>query len=504
MASAARAGARTTMQIPGLVRWRSLAGALLLAFGVAACAGAVRIDGERQVSLPEPPRRAEPASQQNAQQREHQRILGAYGGAYSNPRLEAYVAEIVDKLTAASERPDLRYRVTLLNSPAINAFALPSGQLYVTRGLVGLANDRAELASVLAHEMAHVIARHAAIREDQARQAVLVSRVLADVLDDPDAGAMSLARSRLALASFSRAQELEADGVGIGISARAGFDPYGAVRFLTTMGRFSSLRGGGSGGGARGGQADFMSTHPSTPERIRNALANARQHGSPGTVSADRAGFLAAVSGLTYGDDPSEGFVRGRRFLHPRLGFTVTAPDGFALENTSQALLGLRDNGSEAMRLDSVQLPAGRDLADYMRSGWIDNIQADTIQTLTINGASAAVGLARGEQWTFRVYAIRFGNDVYRLIFATRNFSEAQDASFRESAQTFRRLEPAEIQAARPLRIEVVTAQAGDTPERLAQRMSPSERGVERFLVLNGLEQGQALRAGDPVKVVVE
>ena len=111
--------------------------------------------------------------------------------------------------------------MTILNSPAVNAFALPTGQLYATRGLLALANDNAELASVLSHEMAHVIARHAAIREDQARQATLVSRVASEVLSDPQMGALALAKSKIALASFSRAQEFEADGIGVGISSRA-------------------------------------------------------------------------------------------------------------------------------------------------------------------------------------------------------------------------------------------------------------------------------------------
>src|SRR4051794_12046393 len=195
--------------------------------------------GVTQVSLPEPPKASDTIQ---PGQREHNRILAAYGGAYQDARLEGLITQTVDKLVAASERPSLRYKVTILNSPAINAFALPSGQLYVSRGLLALANDTSELASVLSHEMAHVIARHAAIREDQARQAALVSRVASDVFNDPQMGAMALAKSKIALASFSRGQELEADGIGVGISSRAGFDPYGAVRFLNSMGRNADLR----------------------------------------------------------------------------------------------------------------------------------------------------------------------------------------------------------------------------------------------------------------------
>ena len=123
----------------------------------------------------------------------------------------------VDRLVAASERPDLKYKVTVLNSSAINAFALPTGQLYVTRGLVALASDTSELASVMSHEMAHVIADHASMRQDQAQQALIASRVVSDVLSDPSVGALALAKSKIALELLA-AQELEADGIGVGIA----------------------------------------------------------------------------------------------------------------------------------------------------------------------------------------------------------------------------------------------------------------------------------------------
>ena len=137
--------------------------------------------------------------------------------------------------------------------------ALDGGKhVELTRGLIALANDDSELGSVLAHEMAHVIARHAAIREAQVRQAMIVSRVISDVVQDPDLGALALAKNKISLAAFSRDQELEADAVGVGISARAGYDPYGASRFLATMGRYAALRSGGSASaGKNAGVANF-------------------------------------------------------------------------------------------------------------------------------------------------------------------------------------------------------------------------------------------------------
>jgi predicted Zn-dependent protease len=255
-------------------------------------AGCTSMPDIKQVSLPVP-QAATQAETQPAEEREHLRILAAYGGIYENARLQATIEKTVDRLVAASERPDLKYKVTILNSPAINAFALPNGHLYVTRGLIALANDKSELASVLAHEMGHVIARHAAIREDQARQAALISHVVSDVLSDPQMGALALAKSKLTLASFSRAQEFEADGIGVGISARAGFDPFGASRFLTDMQRNADLKPAAGSGEARA--PDFLTTHPATPERVKNALANARQFSGPGSGERDRDEYLSDV-----------------------------------------------------------------------------------------------------------------------------------------------------------------------------------------------------------------
>ena len=317
---------------------RRLAVPALLAFWLAGCAS-TSITGDSQLALPATPKQAEMAP---ATQREHQRILVAYGGAYESPKLEALLAQTVDKLVAASERPDLKYQVTILNSPAINAFALPTGQLYVTRGLIALANDNSELASVLSHEMAHVIARHAAIREDQARQAALVSRVANDLLSDrkprrarageiQDRAGELLARAGVRgrrhrrrhlrarrLRSLRRTALPHLDGAATRNSAPA---PPTSIRARRISCRRIRRR--------RNASATRRSTRASTPAR---APAN-----------ATAANISRQSTAWCIGEDPSEGFVRGRRFLHPKLGFTFTAPDGFSLDNTRTG--GVRREG---------------------------------------------------------------------------------------------------------------------------------------------------------------
>ncbi len=478
------------------------AGSLLCAvLALSGCGGIDRFT----TAAPSPGSPAKPArtvAQTPAAEREHERILSSYGGAYDDPRLEALISKTVDRLVAASDRPDQAYRVTILNSGAVNAFALPTGQLYVTRGLVALASDTSELSSVLSHEMAHVLAKHASIREDQARQAAVVTRVITDMGNDPDLTALALAKTKLTMASFSRAQEFEADGIGVGISARAKFDPYGASRFLTSMERNAALKAGKSSLDPRA--QDFLSSHPATPERVQNAQNSARQFSSPESGERDRETYLAAIDNIVYGEDPSEGFVRGRRFLHPKLGFTFAAPETFTLDNTAQAVIGVREGGTQAMRFDVVRVPSEQTLVDYLNSGWMENVEKGSAEELTINGFPAASATARGDQWQFRVYALRFGSDVYRFIFASKQKTTESDRNARETVGSFRRLTLEEIQAARPLRIKVITVQPGDTVESLAHRMSGVDRPAQRFRILNGLDANAQVKARDRVKIVVD
>jgi predicted Zn-dependent protease len=475
---------------------------LCAAFALSACGDLGRFQTSSSPTTPNPIKPARTVAQTPAAEREHERILSSYGGSYDDPKLEALISKTVDRLVAASDRPDQAYKVTILNSGAVNAFALPTGQLYVTRGLIALATDTSELSSVLSHEMAHVLAKHASIREDQARQAAVVARVVTDMSNDPDLTAMALAKTKMTMASFSRAQEFEADGIGVSISARAHFDPYGAARFLTSMERNADLKAGKTSLDSRA--QDFLSSHPATPERVQNAQANARQYTAPDGGERDRETYLTAIDNIVYGEDPSEGFVRGRRFLHPKLGFTFAAPETFTLDNTAQAVIGVREGGTQAMRFDVVRVPAEQTLADYLNSGWMENVDKASTEDTTINGFPAASAIAHGDQWQFKVYALRFGSDVYRFIFAARQKTTESDRNARETVNSFRRLTLEEIQAARPLRIKVITVQPGDTVESLSHRMAGVDRPTERFRVLNGLDAHAQVKVRDLVKIVVD
>jgi predicted Zn-dependent protease len=461
---------------------------------VAMLGGCALFTEERDVPAPPEANRAE-----RQDERDHAKLVAAFGGEVRAPGAQRLLQEIAERLVAASDRPSESYRVSILNSPVVNAFALPTGRLYLTRGLLALANDTAEIAAVLSHEIAHVTLRHAVARSEEQAKSALLTQVTENVLKNPVEAAIVRDRSRVSLASFSRSQELEADQAGVKVLARAGYDPFGAPRFLTSLGR--------TGGGTdqnRPELADMLATHPTTAERIAQALQAARRASAPGIGENDRSRYLAAVEGLAYGDDPADGIIRGRRFIHSGLGVAFEAPEGFTLENTSQAVLGSSADGSRRLLFDAAETPIGQSLEEVLRTTWNDTIEAGTLETTTVNGLPVAMAVSRGKEWSFRLSAIRIGGTTYRLIVATKAGAGDLEGLFQKTLASVRQITGAEARAVRPLRLQVVTAGAADTRDTLAGRMAVNDRPLEQFVTLNGLDRDTPVKAGDRYKIVVE
>ena len=387
------------------------------------------------------------ARRRRATSPERKRLVDAFGGVYSAPATQTYLDGVLAKLAPASDASAQPYRVTMLNSPVVNAFALPSGDIFVTRGLLALADDTSEIAAVMAHEIAHITARHAAQRAEFEKTAALFTRVNSQVLAHSEAQDEAEARSKLSIARFSRQQEFEADQIGIKNIGRAGYDPYGASRFLAALGEWSALNASVAGAGSAD-RPDMMATHPSTPERVAQAVAEARQFGPPGIGENGRDAYLAAIDGLAFGDDPSQGIVRDNEFVHPKLGFAFEAPEGFTLENQSAALIGVGEAGGEALRLelvpiaDSATVAARSALAGSTGSRRRRSSQAD-------RRPGSRDRVAQGEQWSFRLGAVRLNGRLYRLIFAAHTLSPAVDSPVHGLAQFVSFAEPAGFGACR-------------------------------------------------------
>jgi predicted Zn-dependent protease len=444
------------------------------------------------------PRPPSPAEEAVIGARENPRVVAEYGGIYSEPQVEAATARVVARLVAASDDPSRTYKITILNSPVANAFALPGGYLYVTRGLIALTSDSSELAAVLSHEMAHVLLNHAIARAQLADRNKLVEQVANDVISDPARSQSTRADSRTSLATFSRNQEIEADRVGITIAGRAGFDPFAASRFLDTLESYAAFR---SALGKHDDAANFLSSHPSTQDRRDRAVEVARQFGAPGVNQHGDDGYLAALDGMVYGDDPSEGFVRGQDFLHPRLAIGFHVPDDYRLENTKEAVLAAA-GADTAMRFDGVTVESDVAPTEYLASGWINGLVEGSIRAANAGGLPAATAEAEAGDWVFRIGAVRVGDSMYRFIFAHRADGGAIEQALQDTLASFHKLTPAEVARLRPLRINVVMTRPGDTVETMSERMQGTERKLELFRLLNGLGPDDALTPGKAVKLV--
>lgn len=436
----------------------------------------------------------------NLARRQHPKILQTYGGEYSDPKLERMLAKVVGRLTLDPDNPDQTYQITILDSPNINAFALPGGFLYVTRGLLALANDSAEVAAVLAHEMAHVTANHGLERQKKEAEAKLTSRVVDEVVSADVNARAAAVRGKLQLAQFSRNQELEADEAGIRSIARAGYDPYAAARFLRSMDAYQSFRNANGGSDAN---LDFLATHPNAPRRIELAQSHARSYGQPGTGIRDQESFFAGIDGMVFGDKPDQGYVRGREFLHPTLGIAFSVPEGFMIDNSAGEVVAAGP-GNLAFRFDGATVSRNVSLPDYLKGDWLGGLDASTIRRTTINGNDAATARAYADDWQFDVTVIRVGEQVYRLLTGAPRNSARLDEVARSISGSFRVLSQSEIAALKPLRIRVMAVEAGDTVAKLASQMVGVDRKLELFRLLNSLGPGSSLSAGDRVKIVTD
>ena len=296
---------------------------------------------------------------------QHPRILATYGGEYSDPKLERMVAKVVGNLTMVSGNPNQTYRITILNSPNVNAFALPGGYLYVTRGLLALANDSAELAAVIAHEMGHVTANHGVAAPAAGSRGISPPGRVRRARRR--AGKQALIRGKLRLAQFSRNQELEADAIGIKTPGQSGYDPFAAARFLQSLPPIpisapptpttTSL--------------DFLASHPNAPQRIELAQSHARQFGAPGIGDARPRLLPGRHRRAAVRRHPGGGLC-ARQHL-PASGprhLVLGAAAASSIDNNKAAVLAAGP-GEFAIRFDGVDVAENVPLTDYVKSGWV-------------------------------------------------------------------------------------------------------------------------------------
>src|SRR5687767_3756745 len=476
----------------------------LLVIVSAACA-TNPVTGKRQMSLLSEADEIAIGQQQDAEIRREM-------GVYSDEALQRYVNDVGQQLARLSHRPNLPWSFTVVDNPAINAFALPGGYIYLTRGILAYLDDEAELAGVLGHEIGHVTARHAAQAYTRQAQASVGLAILSIFVPStaPFADLGSAGLSVLFL-RHGREAELEADRLGVEYGSGAGYDPAGVPRFLATLARVDAL--------SERGVPNWLSTHPDPGSRVTKAEPVASKLISDAAKALNRDQYLERIRGLAFGDRVEDGIVRGNEFLHPLLRFGVTFPDGWELTNTPQAVLAQEPGTDHYMVLQEVEPSlrqgfggqAGPSISEAavaaMRKSGYTLVEGRVDR---INGNEAHVGLYRGSakdvgKVLMRAAHIAVGRQLYVVAgFAPEKEFDQVDKDILPSLQTFRQLSAAEASAVRPNRLGFYVVRAGDSWQSIAARQGKSFVNAATLAIMNDREVHVQPNAGDRVKIVVD
>ena len=489
---------------PSRSRAPRLAAALLLAVVAAACASNP-VTGSRELVFMSQSQEADLGRQADAQIRSEM-------GVYEDPALQEYVAAIGNELAVVSHRPDLPWTFTVIDSPVVNAFAVPGGYIYLTRGLLAYLNDEAELAGVLGHEIGHVTARHsvqAYSRAAGAQMGLLLGQIFVPAMRPrygaPGVGDAAGQGLGLLFLKFGRDDERQADRLGAEYAVASGWDPHGVGDMLTTLGRIADTTD-------RRGTPNWLATHPEPADRVAGVAGTVEsllaETSDLATLRVDRAGYLARVEGLVYGDNPEQGVVRGREFLHPALRFALAFPGGWEVHNGAEVVVA-REPGQERYMLLQIAQETGRDLQriaerEMSGAGFVE-VQATTGE---INGLDAYIGTytqdVRGVgAMVARVAFIRSGSSVYLFgAFADADGFRLIERDVHDSIHSFRQISRDEAERIRPNRLAVYRVQSGDTWQRIAQRVGDEIVPAATLATMNGYPVNEQPLPGDVIKVV--
>lgn len=445
-----------------------------------------------------------PAQEARMGAAEHEKVMKIYG-EIEDAEIRAYVRRVGQAVAANTERKDVTYKFHVLDTPMVNAFALPGGYVYITRGILALANNEAELAAVIAHEIGHITARHSAARYSQGILASVGAIAVAMATDSSTAARAAQLGSDLYIKSYSRGQEHESDDLGIRYLHRAGYDTFAMAGFLDTMGRQADLEDRINGKGTSP-SLGYFSTHPRTEDRVAQASSIAASY-SKGQARTNRDGYLDALNGMVYGDSAKQGFARGQDFYHPEMGFTFSVPPGFSFDNRPSQIV-VTGKGGEIVLFDAAENEGRLSPGAYLVNQWMGDKTLRNVENITINGLSAATGefdgTVGGKSVTIRLVAVSWSPDrFFRFQMAIpKGAGAAQLDGLKRMTYSLRRLSAEEKNSIRPLQLRAITARAGDTAAGLARSMPFDSHHEERFRILNAIPQGRNVVAGNRYKIV--
>jgi predicted Zn-dependent protease len=427
-------------------------------------------------------------------------------GVYDDANLQEYVSSIGLQLAKQSERPALPWHFAIVDSPAVNAFALPGGYIYLARGILPFLEDEAQLAGVLGHEIGHVTARHSAQQYSRATGAQL-GLILGSIFVPAAQPFGELASTGLGVLflKYGRDDELQADSLGARYTARSGWDPAGVAGMLSTLDRLEEAS-------TDKGVPNWLSTHPAPADRVQRVQVAVQEAsvGATRTHTVDRNDFLRRVDGLVYGDNPDQGVVRGSRFLHSGLRFSLDFPSGWDVSNSASQVVAKRPDANVFIVLQLVERPTGRTIEQVALNAMQQaGFRAREGSRTTLNGLDAFVGTYEGALQDIGRVGVRAVHLVHqRNVFMVAGLAPVQlfNASERElteSVRSFRPLTAAQAEEIRPNRIDLYTVRQGDTWQSIAERQGENLVKPTTLAIMNGRSITEQPRAGERLKIVV-
>jgi len=479
------------------VRSPSRVFALTLSLFAAACA-TNPVTGRREFSLMSEDQEIQIGQEQDVQVRKEM-------GVYSDRAIQQYVNDVGLKLAQVSERPNLPWHFTVVDVPAINAFALPGGYIYITRGILPFLQDEAQMAGVLGHEIGHVNARHSA-RQYSRSTASELGLIVGSILVPQTRPFAQLGETGLGLLMLknSRDDELQADSLGAKYASRAGWDPDGIPQMLTTLARIEEASD-------NKGVPNWMQTHPVAEDRVQRVQAAVREAEVGATkFTTDRDGYLKRIDGLVYGDNPDQGVVRGGTFLHANLRFAIEFPQGWEVTNGQSQVVAREPGEKKLMLLQLVQRPVGRTLQEIalrqMEGAGFRPLEGGRT---TINALDSFTGTYAGSLQDFGRVEVRAAHIAHeRNVFlvagiASEPLYASTEPSFTKAINSFRSMTRGEAESIRPNHIDLYTARPGDTWQGIAERAGRGVVKPSTLAIMNGHAVNDQPRAGERLKIVV-
>jgi predicted Zn-dependent protease len=448
-----------------------------------------------------------PASQEKqigAEQ--HRNIVNEFGGIYKNQKLTDYVQKIFKKISQVSELPAHYFQIFILNTPDVNAFALPGGYVYVTRGLVALANTEAELAGVIGHEIGHVTARHAANRSNVEAISGIGSMLIGVLTGSQQIAQLAQMGGQGVAATYSRSQENEADMLGVRYLAKAGYTPYGQADFLRSLRIHSDFQKQQNKNNNSDTVPSFFATHPDTASRVTKAADLAREKNiSKGFIG--RQEHLKAITSMMWGDDPAQGIIKGQSFFHSDLKMSFSAPDNYRIINRPEAVY-IQGEQNTLIKFDADFKASGQSPEDYLQYEFAKQTPISAVQSFKNNDFEGVTALTmmntNNGQVKARLFAMRLSDtQYYRFIMSAPPYLFAEkERDFFQIAKSLKKMSSSQVNQVKPYTIQIKKINSSDSLENISQMIPDFNNKIYLLKMLNGLDMHEGLPKTGELKII--